>query len=173
MTPLAAVVSGLLAGAVGTVTMDAVRYLTYRRGGGKDAPLAWEFAKIDSWAQAPDPGLVAKRVVEGFTQKEIPDRRAFLISTVAHWAYGSSLAAVYGIVVGSLRRPLAVLGPPFGAAVWGLSYLVLPEGGLYKPIWDYDAKTLAKDLAAHLGYGSGTGTAFWLLSRAYSGKGAR
>jgi hypothetical protein len=37
--------------------------------------------------------------------------------------------------------------------------------GLYKPIWEYDAKTLAVDLSAHLAYGAGTGTAFWLLAR--------
>ena len=61
MTPLAAVASGLLAGAAGTASIDAVRYLMYRRGGGQDAPLAWEFAPVESWAQAPDPGLVTKR----------------------------------------------------------------------------------------------------------------
>ena len=37
--------------------------------------------------------------------------------------------------------------------------------GLYKPIWEYDAKTLAWDLGAHLAYGAGTGTTFWLLTR--------
>ena len=44
-------------------------------------------------------------------------------------------------------------------------YVVLPAAGLYKPIWEYDAKTLAKDLSAHLAYGAGTGAAFWLLLR--------
>ena len=34
MTPLGAVVAGLLAGAVGTVCLDAVHYLKYRRAGG-------------------------------------------------------------------------------------------------------------------------------------------
>jgi hypothetical protein len=170
MTPLAAVVWGLLAGVVGTASIDAVRYLTYRRGGGQDAPLAWEFPPVDSWDKAPAPGLVVKRVAEGFTGKKIPDRRAFLISTLGHWAYGSASAAVYGIVAGSLRRPRPRYGLPFGAAVWLLGYLVLPEGGLYKPIWDYDAQTLAKDLVGHLAYGAGTGGAFWLLTRAFTGK---
>ena len=45
MTPLAAVVAGLLAGAKGTVCLDAVHYLKYRRAGGTDSPLAWEFAR--------------------------------------------------------------------------------------------------------------------------------
>jgi hypothetical protein len=30
---------------------------------------------------------------------------------------------------------------------------------------EYDAKTLAWDLGAHLAYGAGTGTTFWLLTR--------
>lgn len=50
--------------------MDTVRYLRYRRGGGTDSLAEWEFPSIDSWEQAPDPGLVAKRLIEGFTQRE-------------------------------------------------------------------------------------------------------
>jgi hypothetical protein len=36
---------------------------------------------------------------------------------------------------------------------------------LYKPIWEYDAKTLAKDLSAHFAYGLGTAATFRLLDR--------
>jgi len=42
MTPLAAVLAGLLAGAAGTVCLDAVHYLKYRRAGGAESFLAWE-----------------------------------------------------------------------------------------------------------------------------------
>jgi hypothetical protein len=164
ISPLAAVAGGLLAGVVGTVCLDAVQYLSYRRKGGHDGPLAWEFAPVDSWEKAPDPGQVARRVIEGFTQRKLPDRWAWLTSTVAHWAYGSSAAAAYGILAGSLRKPHALYGPPFGAAVWATSYVVLPAAGLYKPIWEYDAKTLAIDLSGHLAYGTGTGITFWLLT---------
>ena len=167
MTPLAAIVGGLLAGAIGTVSMDTVRYVKYRRGGGQDSPLAWEFAPVDSWEQAPDPGQVTKRLIEGFTQREIPDRWAWLTSTLTHWAYGSAAGALYGVLAGSMRRPHALYGLPFGATVWVSGYVVLPEAGLYKPIWDYDAKTLASDLSAHLAYGAGTGAAFWLFTRVY------
>jgi len=48
--------------------------------------------------------------------------------------------------------------------VWAGDYVVIPEAGLYKPIWEYDAKTLASDLTAHLAYGAGTGAAFWLFA---------
>jgi hypothetical protein len=165
LTPLAAVAGGLLAGVVGTVCLDTVHYLRYRRTGGEKSPLGWEFAPIETWEAAPDPGQVAKRVIEGFTQRQLPDSWAWPVSTVAHWAYGPSAAALYGIVVGSLRRQNPLDGVPFGAAVWAAGYVVLPQAGLYKPIWEYDAETLAIDLSAHLAYGAGTGTAFWLLSK--------
>jgi hypothetical protein len=165
LSPLAAVAGGLLAGVVGTALMDAVRYARYRRGGGTDRPMAWEFPPIENWQRASDPGQVAKRLIEGFTQRPIPDRWARLTTTVAHWAFGSASAAAYGVVAGSLRRPRPLDGIPFGAAVWTLGYVLLPQAGLYKPIWEYDVETLAKDLSAHLAYGVSTATVFWLLAK--------
>ena len=165
MTPLAAVLAGLVAGAVGTVCLDAVQYLKYRRAGGTDGPLAWEFAPVESWETAPDPGQVARRVIEGFTQRKLPDRSAWLISTIAHWGYGSAAGAAYGILAGSLPAPRPEYGVPFGAVVFANDYIALPIAGLYQPIWKYDATTLAWDLGAHLAYGAGTGTTFWLLTR--------
>jgi hypothetical protein len=165
LTPLAAVAAGLLAGAVGTVCLDAVHYLKYRRADGTKGPLAWEFASVESWEAAPDPGQAAKRVIEGFTQRKLSDRWAFPVSTAAHWAYGSAAAATYGVLAGSTRRPRPAYGLPFGAAVWAASYVVLPEAGLYQPIWKYDAKTLTWDFSAHLAYGAGTGATFWLLAK--------
>lgn len=165
LTPLAAVAGGVLAGVVGTVCLDAVQYARYRRNGGTKAPLEWEFAAVDTWADAPDPGQVGKRVIEGFTQRELPDRWAWLISTVMHWGYGSTWGAAYGVLAGSLRRPHPWYGVPFGAMVFASDYVILPEGGLYKPIWEYDTKTLGDDLTAHLAYGAGTGVTFWLFTR--------
>jgi hypothetical protein len=167
LTPLAAVVAGLLAGAVGTVCLDTVQYLKYRREGGTESPLAWEFASVDTWETAPDPGQVAKRLIEGFTQSKLPDRSAGPISTAAHWAYGSAAGAAYGVLVGSLPTPYPLYGLPFGAAVFAGDYIALPAAGLYKPILEYDAKTLAWDLSAHLAYGAGTGTTFWLLTKIF------
>ena len=150
----------------GTATMDTVRYMGYRRAGGTQSPLAWEFGPVETWQTGPDPGQVAKRMIEGFTQRKLPDRWARLTSTAAHWAYGSAAAAAYGILAGSPRRPHAAYGLPFGAVVWAAGYVVLPEAGLYKPIYEYDAKNLASDLSAHLAYGADTRAAFWLSVKA-------
>lgn len=108
LTPLAAAVAGMAAGAVGTVSMDAVRYVRYRHAGGKDSPLAWEFGPVDSWEKVPDPGQIGKRLIEGFTQRELPDRWAWLTSTVMHWGYGLASGALYGVLAGSARTPRAL-----------------------------------------------------------------
>jgi hypothetical protein len=165
ITPLGAVAGGLLAAAVGTVAMDAYRWLQTRRSGSTDSFLAWEFAPVENWDSAPEPGIVAKRVIEGFTQKPLPDRYAFATSTFMHWAYGAGNGAAYGLVVGSLRSANPLGGLPYGAAVWLTGYAVLPLGHLYQPIWKYDIKTLASDLGGHLIYGATTGTVFWLVTK--------
>jgi uncharacterized membrane protein YagU involved in acid resistance len=72
--------------------------------------------------------------------------------------------AQYGLIAGSLPRQRISYGLLFGAAVWAAGYVVLPAAKLYKPIWEYDRKTLAKDLSAHLVYGLATATAMRLLS---------
>jgi hypothetical protein len=51
---------------------------------------------------------------------------------------------------------------------WHRTLTLMPAAttcmGLYQSIWEYDAKTLARDLSAHLACGTGTGAAFWLLT---------
>ena len=60
--------------------------------------------------------------------------------------------------------PFAAAGPgfgiPLGRMACGTSYVVLPKLDLYKPIWEYDAKTLAKDFSAHLVFGVTTAAVF-------------
>jgi hypothetical protein len=165
LTPLGALARGLIAGAVGTAAMDTLLYGRYRRGGGKEEAEEWEFSEgLSSWEDAPAPSLVGKRVVEGLFQIEIPPSRVPLVNNVTHWAFGVLNGALYGLVAVSLPKPRVGYGLPFGASVWASGYVVLPLAGLYKPIWEYDRKTLAKDLSAHLVYGLGTAGAFRLLS---------
>jgi uncharacterized membrane protein YagU involved in acid resistance len=81
-----------------------------------------------------------------------------------HWGYGTLWGALYGIVAGSLPKQRVSYGLSFGASVLASDYVILPAAKLYKPIWEYDPKTLAKDLTAHLVYGLATATAMRLLS---------
>jgi hypothetical protein len=166
VTPLGAIARGLVAGAVGTLAMDTLWYVRYRRDDGKSPFLRWEFSSdILSWEQAPAPAHVGKRLYEGLFRRELPDHRAALVSNVMHWGYGILNAVPYAVLVGSVPDPKVRFGAPFGAGVWATSYVVLPAAGLYKPIWEYDARVLAKDLSAHLVYGLTTAAVFRLSAR--------
>jgi hypothetical protein len=166
MTPVGAVLAGLLAGAAGTAIMDGVWYARYRRDGGTSGFADWETAAgLDGFQDAPAPAQLGKRVAEGLLQRELKPRTARLMTNVVHWGYGLAWGAAYGIVAGSTRRPKAAYGLVFGLVVWSTDYVVLPPTGIYKPIWQYDAKTLWKDASAHLAFGVGTAATFKLLAR--------
>jgi len=163
-TPLGAIARGALAGAVGTLAMDAVWYVRHKRDAGKEAFLEWEFSASPSWEDVSAPGQVGKRLVEGFLQRDLEPKWAPLVNNVMHWGYGVLWGVQYGIVAGSL--PSAVeLDLLLGPTVWATSYVVLPLAKLYKPIWEYDAKTLTKDLSAHIVYGLTTAGTFRVLDR--------
>lgn len=164
-TPLGAIARGLLAGAVGTAAMDLLLFARFRRQGGGDGFAAWETSEgLTGWDEAPAPAQVGKRLVEGLFQIEPAPERARLVNNVTHWAYGMLGGAQLGVVAGSLPRLRVIHGLPFGASVWGAGYVVLPAMGLYKPIWEYDARTLADDLSAHLVYGLATAATLVKLS---------
>ena len=166
VTPAGAVARGLVAGAVGTAAMDAFLFARYRLGGGDSSAVDWETsAGVTGWEQAPAPAHVGKRLVEGLFGIELAPTRARLVNNVMHWAYGVLNGAQYGIVAESLPTPLIRYGLPFGATVWASGYVILPAAKLYKPIWDYDAKTLADDLSAHLVYGLATAAALRALGQ--------
>jgi uncharacterized membrane protein YagU involved in acid resistance len=150
-----------MAGALGTAGMDAVWYISYRRGGGIEGPLAWEFsAGVEKWDDVSPPGQVGRRLLEGFLGREVPDRWARTTQNVVHWATGLLWGAQFGVVAGSAERPSWRYGLVLGPVAWLSAYVVLPLAKLYKPIWEYDASTLAKDLSAHLVFGTVTGAVF-------------
>jgi hypothetical protein len=166
LTPLGAVVRGAVAGAVGTVAMDLLWYSRYRRSGGQSGFIDWEFsAGVDSWDNAPAPAQFGRRVIQGIFQRELPAERAHFVNNVVHWATGVGWGAAFGLVSGSVGTRRTWDGVIFGAGVWLQSYAVLVPAKLYKPIWEYDAKTLWKDLSAHLVYGLAAATTFRVLAK--------
>lgn len=169
MTPLGAVVNGMLAGAAGTLVMDIFKYLRYRQTGGDSGVIDYEFMPgLRAWDRAPTPGQVGKRLYEGMLQRPLPERYAPLSSDLVHWGYGMAWGALFGLTVGSTRLARgfkAIAGAPFGATVFTAAYIILPLARLYKPPWEYDKQTLAKDLGTHLLYGAGVSATFAALSR--------
>ena len=166
--PLGALARGGLAGAAGTGTMDLLWFDRYTRGGGQTPFLEWEFSVgLNSWDAAPAPARVGKLVYERLFQRELPASRAALTSNVMHWSYGIGWASLYGLVALAapwLARPSRRSGLLFGGLVWAVDYAVLPLLKVYKPIWEYDARTLWDDLSAHLVYGAATVAVFGALS---------
>jgi hypothetical protein len=166
MTPLAALIAGLVAGTVGTALMDLVWFARYRRGGGQSSFLDWEFsAGLNTWEAAPAPAHVGKLVVATVTGRSLSAQYAAVTNNVVHWTYGTFWGGLYGLLGWAVFGRNVAWGPAFGLVVWASSYMTLPLLGLYKPMWRYDIKTLAKDLSAHLAYGLGTAATFALLMR--------
>ena len=164
MTPLGALLRGTLAGAVGTAAMDAFWYARYRRQGGTDGVVRWEFGGPDDWEHVSAPAHLGRRLYEGFTQRTLDARFARLTNNVMHWGYGVAWGGALGVVAASLPHARAVHGPVFGTGVWLSSYVTLPLAGLYKPIWRYGIADLAPDLVAHLAYGTVTERTVRLVS---------
>lgn len=151
----------MVAGAAGTVAMDLLLYRRYQSGGGTQSFMEWEFSSgLDDWEGAAAPAQVGRRLFEGLFKQELPPEQARLTNNVMHWAYGIAWGAQYGVVAGSARVPGIRYGLVLGPVVWMSGYVVLPMAKLYKPAWEYDATTLAKDLSGHVVYGLGTATAF-------------
>jgi hypothetical protein len=164
MTPIGALVRGVLAGAFGTVAMDLVWFYRYKRGGGESGFFDWELSVgLDDWSKASAPAQVGKRLYEAFFQHELSPRWAALTNNIMHWSYGMGWGGIYGIVAGSTQRPRILAGVPFASFVWGMSYVILPAAGVYKPIWEYDLHTLWQDFSAHLVYGLSTAASFRAL----------
>ena len=164
-TPLGALFRGTTAGVVGTAAMDLLLYRRYRRGGGSQDFWEWELSGgLSDWDGAPAPALVGKRLVEGLFQVDLSPRWARTTNNLTHWGFGKLWGGGYGLAAGSTTMPPVLSGLALGTVVWGQGYVVLPLAKLYRPIWEYDAKTLVKDYSAHLVYGVTTALAFRALS---------
>ena len=164
MSRLDPILRGVAASAVGTLAMDASIYRRYRHGGGTESFPAWESSEgLESWESAPAPARVARRFLERALKREVPSRYVRVLNNATHWGFGLAAGAGYGLLAGS-GRTRVWYGVPFGAAVWASGYIVLPQLGVYKQIWEYDLETLREDLAGHLVFGTATATAFVLLT---------
>ncbi|MGN6378500.1 MAG: hypothetical protein ACTHNU_06075 [Gaiellales bacterium] len=111
------------------------------------------------------PARLARRVIEGVLQRDVPPERISLLANAMHWGYGIAMGGVYGLVEGTVRPRPTVHGPIFGLAVWASSYASLVPLGLYEPPWQYEASTLVQDVSYHLAYGSGVGAGYVLMRR--------
>ncbi len=165
VNPIRSLVRGAVAGAVGTLAMDLVWYSRYRRGGGEDGFADWDLStSTSSFDEAAAPAQVGRRLA-GAVGVELPDDAAGLTNNVVHWTTGIQWGALYGLATAARRPVHPGWGLALGPTAWGSAYVLLGAAGIYQPIWNYDAETLAKDLSAHLVFGLATATAYRVLAR--------
>jgi hypothetical protein len=157
-------VRGAVAGAIATTAMDFLLYRRYRAEGGDSSFGAWEFSTTatDFGEDAPAPARVGKRIADavGIT---LDDSAVAPTNNVVHWMTGIGWGKVAGIGAGVLPVPAIAVGVGTGVTAWGTSYALLGAAGIYKPITEYDAKTLWKDLSAHLVFGATLGIALTVM----------
>jgi hypothetical protein len=163
--------TAMFAGAIGTCAMDALLYRRYRGGGGTDQPLEWEFsAAVKGWEDVSAPGLVGKDVLQRlWGPRELPKEWARPVQNVVHWATGVGWCIPLALLLPERRSVAWISGVSIGPVAWITSYIVLPFAKAYKPIWEYDAKTLTNDFSAHVVYGVTVGTVLAVAAKAAPG----
>jgi hypothetical protein len=158
--------AGIVAGAVGTAALDLLQYARYRRGDGKEDFWRWESAAdVMSWDQASAPGQVARKAYHGVTGEDPPEDWARPATNLVHWATGIGWGVAYGALASVTSRHRLARSLALGPTAWLSGYVVLPLAKVYKPIWQYDARTLAMDLSAHRLYGLAVSATFFSLTR--------
>ena len=85
-----------------------------------------------------------------------------------HWATGIGWGLQYAALASRTPRLPWLRALALGPLAWLASYAILPLAKVYKPIWEYDARTLGDDLSAHLVFGTATSAVFAALTRAES-----
>jgi len=157
---------GGLAGAVGTAAMDLVWYRRYRNGGGKEPLWRWESAAgVMGWDEASAPGQLGRKVLRAVSRREPPDEWARTTTNLVHWATGVGWGLQYGALASRTSQHPVLRAALLGPAAWLSGYVLLPLAKVYKPIWEYDRRTLTDDLSAHLVYGAATSAGFAVLAR--------
>jgi hypothetical protein len=163
MSVFAPIRRAMLAGAVGTLAMDAVWYQRYRASGGTDTFVGWEFGgPATSFSEAGAPAQIGQHLASRLGI-ELPESSARLTNNVVHWATGLGWGLAHSVV--RTVTPLATLasGVAIGAGAFGTAYATLPKLGIYKRISEYDGETLWKDLSAHLVFGAAVGATAGVL----------
>jgi hypothetical protein len=158
MSILGAALKGAVAGLAGTAFMTAYQEAYARSRGG--SAVAESLKEPRTWAEAPPPAQLAKKVSEGVLGKRVTKRQAPLITSVGHWGYGATLGAGYGVAAARLGGNPALLGLAFGTAVWGAAYAALTPLGIYDYPWRTERSEVALGLSSHLVYGVGAAAVF-------------
>jgi hypothetical protein len=158
------VITGVAAGALGTLAMDLTWYRRYLSGGGDQAFVPWETSDgTTGYEEAAAPARTAKAVAD-MVGIELPDATARTMNNVVHWLTGLGWGGAHGTVLAATGSANPLIGLATAITAWATSYAVLPKLGIYEPISEYDSDVLWKDLSAHLVFGATLGLTYRIFA---------
>ncbi len=86
--------------------------------------------------------------------RDLTDDEKKWAGPAVHYAFGTALGAVYGLLVNTEPRAGSGCGTVYGSAVWlGMDEVAVPAAGLAPPPADTPVSSHIKALASHLIYG--------------------
>lgn len=159
ITPLGALVRGLVAGALGSAAQNVFFRATKGLAPSSEAA-SFEPPEPEQRDEQPTQ-TVARRFAEGLMQRELPISKE-RAGQLVHYAFGAGWGALYGLAASSapaLATPAGAAG--YGVFVWAASDdLILPAFRLSAGPRAYPLANHAYAIAAHLVYGGAVLLAF-------------
>jgi hypothetical protein len=153
-----AVLAGAAGGLLGTLAMSyAQRAWTLaadgrapRSAGGAHDAREWQERSEGTNANE----LVAQAVATRLLGRRLNDRELQIGAPLAHYAFGSTVAAAYGMVAARAHRRALARGAAFGTAVWlAADEVAMPLLSLSRPTTERPLEKHLQAFAAHLVYG--------------------
>jgi len=147
-------ITGLVAGAAGTLLMDG--YWKVVRNTFGDRPEQKPKPGDDNQEEdQPSTQIVADKISEALTGREVPEEDKAAAGIAAHYAFGLTCGALFGVVAARWSRLGLLAGMVYGAGIW----LFFDEIGLrmlkIAPEPDKVPRTQhVQALGAHLIYGA-------------------
>jgi hypothetical protein len=99
-------------------------------------------------------GRLANAISVGIFDRELTKSEKEIGGTALHYAYGTSMGAMYGAMAEVLPKVTVGAGLPYGTLIWiGADEGVVPLLGLSKSLTEYPLSIHLYALASHLVYG--------------------
>lgn len=138
--------TGMLAAAIGTIVMMLCLRLQER------------------FHHQPKSTSPARAISAVFGLQTVDDRAQARLALVGHWAYGTSLGALRGLM-GALRVPWAIAGTIYFLVTWWAAMLMLPGLGVTEPLRQWRWWEITEEGVDHLLYAGATEAAYAYLHR--------
>jgi putative membrane protein len=141
--PWKGVLAGALGGLVASIAMSKFYLLLPRAGS-------------DSQTDEEDSTVkVASAISQAIFHHELTSDQKTMAASAVHYAFGITMATLYGLLAEFRESTRLGWGLPFGAAIWlGAHVITVPTLGLSEPVTCAAPAAEGYELTAHLVYGA-------------------